>query len=561
MAALWLLFRLKSKAAFRNLWRDCKSFSGAVRAVFTIGFVIAMCSPFVVLMIKMPEEQIPVQYFENARFVADNILPLAIGWFVFVSVGSLRTSHSLQFSLAEIEFLFTGPFTRRQLLVYKLLGILTSTFAVCVPLSCFFGGSYLFFKGSLLFRWWCGFSMLFLAIVLFRLLGVLGGLARESLLLRLFSPFRKLVAGGFAMAAFYGMLKVRGQFDWSFLEDPERLFAVFKSVVETAPFQWLIAPFRIFTNLLTSPGFGEYGFWFSICTAANALVAWLILKTDKNFIESELHFAQARLAAMKQIQSTETAFIGNGKSGTLPMLPFWQGVGPLVWRQLQTFFRTRRFALVMSVLYFLFLIGLLVVSGDGRVDQNQSRFGLGISMLVMTNITLPILLPMGFQSDIKRIDLFKSLPFGSFQVTAGQLIAPMLAIVAIQYATIVIFLIVAWEYYVYWLAFFFYSPVLAIVVLCLVNSVVLLYPRMPDDGVVRELENVGHILVFVFLLAAVSTILITILGGVGYLVYLVTESQLAILVACWFVLAAAAVTGIWINSLVFKNFDVSRYQM
>ena len=540
------------------LWRSCKTPEGAVRAVFTVGFISLLLTP--IFAISLSSDQHPL--FENAeptRYAINNFLPFIISLGLFVALLAPMKDQTLNFSQAEIDWLFTGPFTRRDLLIYKLFGVVTSTLAICFVINCFVASVYLFLDQSFFISFIRGYIMIVFAFLLMQLTFVWSGLVRKSIIIRFLTPIRKVVAIALGTLWLVAMYSIRDELDLSMFKDQTKLLSTAKAFIASDAYQWGITPFRIFSNLLLSRSIVETLFYFSLCLIGVVTVLWLIVKTDNNFIEKEIDHARVRVEAMKRNQSIEMMLVPSVSRHSLPMLPFMGGIGPITWRQLQTFFRVKKLVVITTMFYF--LLYLFMIFTDQKLQSTQFRFSMGMASLIMITMTVGLTMPMGFQVDVKKMDIFKSLPFSKWQIAAGQLLGPALLLVGIQYVSIFLFMWLALDQWLLWLTSVAFAPLVSIVILSIINSVSLLYPGQPDKGVVRELENVGHILVFTFLLLISALLIFAMLAGAGAAAYYSTHSIPLVVFACWLVMLVSSAAGVWMTGWAFGRFDVSRHRV
>lgn len=540
------------------LWRSCKSPEGAIRAFFTVGFIALVLSP-VFLIAFSPDQGPPNEYIDATRYAIDNYLPFAFSLGFFVAMMAPKKDQTLMFSQSEIDWLFTGPFSRRELLIYKLFGVVTSTLAICFAMNCFVSSVYLFLDQTFFVSFIRGFIMISLAFLLMRLTFVWSGLVRKSIIIRFLTPFRKLAAitlGLFWLAAIYS---IRDEFDWNLLKDETKVLATLNAFTASDAYQWGITPFRVFSNLLLSRSIIGTLSCFLLCLTGVASMLWLIVKTDNNFIEKEIDHARIRVEAAKRTQSIEMMLVPSVSRHSLPMLPFMGGIGPITWRQLQTFFRVKK--LVILTMMFYFLLYLFLIFTDQKIQSTQFRFSMGVASLSMITLTIGLTLPMGFQADVKKMDIFKSLPFSKWQIAAGQLLGPTLLLVAIQYVSIFLFMWLALDQWLLWLTAAAFAPLVSIVILSIINSLSLLYPSQSNEGVARELENVGHILVFTFLLMLSALAIFAMLIGAVAAAHYSTHSLPVVVFACWLVMLVSSAVGVWTTGWAFGRFDVSKHRM
>ncbi len=220
---------------------------------------------------------------------------------------------------------------------------------------------------------------------------------------------RKFAAVGVVGLGIVSLFAIRDRINFDILQDPEQnVLPTIQAFFATRTYQMAIAPMKIFSNLILSDSIWEAFGWFSSCVAANGLMVWLIIKTDENFIEQELHYSQLRAESLKKNATLESSFASSESLQTLPMLPFMGGVGPIVWRQLQTFYRMKR-TLIFQVVFYFAMITCFFFLESGENDA-QFRFAIVISLLSAITFAAALAMPMGFHTDINSLEIFKRLP-------------------------------------------------------------------------------------------------------------------------------------------------------
>ena len=112
--ALWKLLWLRYRANVRRTLSGVKTFRGA--ATFFCGLMVLLFmlgSNLVVLLAAPPAPQLQL-----LRMMAPAFLLV----FTLLSLNSTAKLQAIHFWPAEVDFLFAGPFSRRELLIYKLTG-------------------------------------------------------------------------------------------------------------------------------------------------------------------------------------------------------------------------------------------------------------------------------------------------------------------------------------------------------------------------------------------------------------------------------------------------------
>src|SRR3954453_20488949 len=111
MHPLVMLYRLQARALGRRMTRNMRSVKGILLAIFGVVVVCLWLAPSLWQAFWAPRTD-PGQL----RAVAPVIM-LAMSFLAIVTSGGEK---AVAFTPAEVDFLFPGPFTRRELLAYKI---------------------------------------------------------------------------------------------------------------------------------------------------------------------------------------------------------------------------------------------------------------------------------------------------------------------------------------------------------------------------------------------------------------------------------------------------------
>src|SRR4051812_37113700 len=126
MGPLFTLLRLQTNATFRRLTRGMLSVKGAMFFLIGLMVVVLWVAPSIVMAMKMPRTE-PGPVREAAP-----VLLLASCFLTLLTSGGDK---AITFTPAEVEFLFPAPFTRRQILAYKIFRTLAGTVLSTLLLS------------------------------------------------------------------------------------------------------------------------------------------------------------------------------------------------------------------------------------------------------------------------------------------------------------------------------------------------------------------------------------------------------------------------------------------
>src|SRR5262245_11016967 len=122
--ALLLLLRLRRRAFWRRTIAGLKTPRGAALAAATAMFFALMVLPQFILPIiaafSPAGAEANRQFVQSTMPVIRTLLPLTLLTLVLVSVGTGWGESAIYFTPADLDILFPGPFSRRDLLLYKL---------------------------------------------------------------------------------------------------------------------------------------------------------------------------------------------------------------------------------------------------------------------------------------------------------------------------------------------------------------------------------------------------------------------------------------------------------
>ncbi len=113
--ALWLLLGLQTRAWLRSAGRSL----GTVKGALLVLLGLAVFLPWMLSLFLTPAT--------SASMSAEVVRTWGPGWLLLYCVLNVLLSsgeRALYFNPAEVQFLFPGPFSRRQILAYKLLSAL-----------------------------------------------------------------------------------------------------------------------------------------------------------------------------------------------------------------------------------------------------------------------------------------------------------------------------------------------------------------------------------------------------------------------------------------------------
>lgn len=475
--------------------------------------------------------------------------PLVLGLLVALRLATVFTSRAMEFSPAEMEFLFPAPFTRRQLLVYKLgMGSLGGLF-----LSLVLAGNLMRFGAS----WLSAVLALGLAILFMQLAGVLAVLARQRLgkgaygRITLALGAVVLLAG--ALAAFPS-IREAGSIE---------LGAVVRSVAARAHDSTLarvaLWPFEVFVRVLVSPPGPALAAWAGVAVAMLGVLLLGIFKLDSLYAEASVAASARSAARFDRARRSGSGFVARSAAIRVPRLPRLGGAGPLAWRQLVTAVRTWHSVAILFAILAAVLVGSRWLAGD-EAGGGSALFPILIPLYFVFSASVRF----DFRGDIDHIESLKALPLRPWVVAAGQLATPVL-ITAAMVVFVGLFALFdlpahasrasAWIL----LACVLCSLPLALIICSVENVVFLLFPIRVVTGAAADtnsmLRHIATALLKMLLLAIAGGLL----AGVGAVAWSASASRATTLGAVWLAACLLGVAGISIVASSFRRFDPSRH--
>jgi hypothetical protein len=422
---LWLVLLKRKALAFGRSLRRPTTFIGFLAVVSLLGFLF---------------------YFRNHEFVGNLVRrENLIGAALVMLCGSVFKgflNRGLVFEPPDIEFLFTSPFTQKQIVLYRLLpNYLFAVIQSLVFLALF--GSHL--NHALL----VGFCLILFQIACFHIAtgtALFAGSISEELHHRI---RWMLLGASFLLAALYLRLEWEFKIIPSFCSSPLVQLLFYPAV--TLPDSIQAPPLYRLTLVLQATGtFAGGQVWRSlfICSGfalAAGLSLWLVLRLKGNLFEASLavttRTAETRLR-LKQGRPAPKSDLGSTSSLRLTRLPVFQGTGSIVWKNLVMLRRSRRQMILASAFVFtytgfftalLWIYHHLSLKVGGAPLYEARGFTTGIaSFLGMLAFFLQRMFPFDFRRDGLHLVNFRTLPVSPLALTLAEISVPTLLCVAAQ---------------------------------------------------------------------------------------------------------------------------------
>jgi ABC-2 type transport system permease protein len=339
----------------------------------------------------------------------------------------------LAFSEAEVEFFFTAPVTRRQLVHYKLVRTLVASLAS----GAFF--AFVLRRGGSPVYATVGFCIGFSTLAFHR---VCASMTRMILLEHGFTAIRRrlvtlavaaavLVAGAVSIARAAAALP---SFDSS---DPNAWMDAVSAWTHThgTVLSWLLFPVAAIARVTAATTGMQFVAALPAALAVLAVHYVWAMSTDVAFEESSAEAAQKLARKVDDLRA--------GRIGAIPRTPplFRLGAnGPpwvaIFWKNIIAGTRISRRQLVVWAVAFLVFPFALGAAGGHAMRSSLGWIALGIA--VFTALLGPHMVRNDLRQDIDQMDILRSYPLRARDTVMGELLAPLAMLTAIEWGLLVV---------------------------------------------------------------------------------------------------------------------------
>lgn len=416
--ALWKLYRLRIRGSVRAMIGRIQSIRGAVLAAFTMLVVLMMFGPNLLFLIMHG----PSRVMAHGPNSLDEILPVGMLLYFVLAIGSSLGQRAIYFSPAEVDFLFPGPFSRRQMLLYKILGNVSGAILMALILAT----SLVMFIAS----WPAAVIGAFLAVLWINSLTLCVQLIAQSVSERVFTRARKWFLLGIAATVALAIGRAgRTTLDSNWQE-------TLRAARHSGFADVLLAPFGIYANIIAAErlvpdalGWTALG---AILAAAGYAVA---IRLDANYLETAVRVSQQIQERVRRA-SSDGIFARSShravRTSKLPQPPWLGGVGPLAWRQTLQAVRGGRGGMLLAVIVFAAVATPVFLGSRKNADLPAVLPSLVIGAAVYITFLFSAHVPLGFRGDHARMDLLKSLPIRPPAIACGQMVVVALVLTCFQ---------------------------------------------------------------------------------------------------------------------------------
>jgi hypothetical protein len=413
--ALIILMRLQARALLRRTLRGARKPRGII--FLTVGII-----SFMLWLGPSVLQAVLVRQRDPMKIRA--LFPVGLLAFCLINLVTTAGERAVAFSPAEVDLLFPGPFTRRQLLGYK---IVKSSFAAMLT-SIIFSVFLLRYV-----QWWmAGFIGVLLSLIFLQLLSMSVVFVGQTIGERAYTRGRKLVALVIAMGALVAIIPLVQQ------DGARSASDVAMHLRQTQAGRIILAPFDVFGRVVGAQAlWPELALWTGaavlVILGMLALVFWL----DTHYLETAAATSQRLYDQVRRVRRAGGIALRATGSSTrrVPMFPRLGGAGPIAWRQLTAALRQSRAVIVLMVM--LGAVGGPIMYFATRGEDGTGSMHALVGVIAWMTFLFANALRFDFRGDVDLIDTLKALPVGAPAIAAAQHVAPTIVLTVWQARLIV----------------------------------------------------------------------------------------------------------------------------
>ncbi len=405
-AALLRLLAMRMRGGLRLRLMQVVSLRGALLLLAMVG---------IVWLLVASREAVPnAELLDIARFDSEamhaqisTFMPLGLLGMTLLTV-VLTTGPSFHYSPTEINFLFVGPFSRRDLILYKFIAYAAGAGLSAALLAPFAQAQ----TGSVL----SAFLAAFLTLLFVQLNSAAAGMAWQAFegnrLARLKWP---ATAALFVFAV--------GAIIYAAAAPDRTIFDLLSELRHSWIGTVILIPYIVFTELfLARTQSSHLAFWGIMAVLINVALLWAVVRLDGRTSERSLR-DNARLSDRWERMKQGGSFWATERIEvrSIPNAPTLAGVGPIAWRQAIKAVRNSSKVIAVFIVVAACAGPLTSVIGIPITDDRAL-----VMLLFFFAFILPRTLICDFRGDLSRMETYKMLPIAPWRICMGQLVVQVL---------------------------------------------------------------------------------------------------------------------------------------
>ncbi len=351
------------------------------------------------------------------------LLPLALMAYALwhlLKVAWKKPANAIEWAAVEMKRINGGPFSRRDVLLYRLAGIFITSIlkAGCVSLLLL----------PDLPRWPAGFVGLLLALCFIEVVRMTAEITAHGISDRCYQWMRAALIVATGAAAGLALLFVvaadsgRATGTLACLEYLDSLLNAVLWMKETELGRVIAAPFNVLTHVILADNVSADTLG-QLAAALAMLAAGVLAVFQLDRVLFKLK-ARAERDAYRpsEVRTVRTDGTTPEKIVTLPKIRWLAGMGPVIWRQVLCA-RQHAFGIALA---FAIPAVLAILPLFQPLDPTTTLVNVTLGVVFYSAVLLPAALKFDFRRDFERLSLLKGLPIRTEAVVLGQIATPVI---------------------------------------------------------------------------------------------------------------------------------------
>ena len=467
-------------------------------------------------------------------------MPLGLLGMTLLTV-ALTTGPSFHFSPTEINFLFVGPFSRRDLILYKFIAY-TAGAALSAALIAPFAQAQ---TGSAL----SAFTATLLTLLFVQLNSAAAGMAWQA-----FEGNRLARIKWPASAMVFAIAVAAMMHAWAV---PDRnVFDLLSDVRHSWAGTVILMPYIVFTELFLARTYVSHmAFWATLAVLINAALLWAVVMLDGRTSERALS-ENTRLSDRWERIKQGGSFWATDRTEvrSIRTAPTLLGLGPIAWRQ--AIKAVRNSTKVIAVFIVVAACAGPVSSATGIPITDDRAL---MMVFFFFGFILPRTLICDFRGDLSRMETYKTLPIAPWRICTGQLLVQVLLSYVVA-LTLIVSLLFFEDRVVapVALALAAFALPLSLLIYAVENTVFLLFPAKLIPMGRADFEFLGRSLLEFIVKTVIILFAMSVAVGVGAFALMTLKTTLVLTgVASWLTLTLFGGLTTIVMQYAFRRFVVA----
>lgn len=452
----------------------------------------------------------------------------------------LATGPTFHFSPHEINFLFTRPFRRRDLILYKfgayLAGVIASSLFITLFMQAQTGSAVTAFVATVL-------TLVFVQLNS-AVIAMTGHAFEGGWFAKLRWPATALIGAGAVATVLYAWAMP----DLGVLD----LLSDFR---HSAVGSIILIPYIVFAELYVAPTAYDLAFWALVAVIINVALLYAVIVLDARTIDRSLA-ENARLSSRWERIRQGGSFFATQRTEvkSIRRAPIAGGLGPIAWRQSLNALRNSLKLVIVFACLAASIAPISLALGVPMTDVQTLMI-----VYVFFAFIVPRNLVCDFRGDLSRMEIYKTLPIAPWRICAGQLVVQVLLAYGIALTAIISALVFdhAVTGQIALMAAVFALP-LMVLIYAVENTIHLLFPTKLVAMGRADFEFMGRSLVEFIAKSIVVFVAVAASGATGLFTYSVMQGGLVLAgVASWVTLTVLGLLTLVAMQSAFRRFAVA----